>query len=80
MHVTTARQLLVDHLRHEETDALPLLQRLMTAEDWAAAEAFADDGVTPAQVVALVPWVLHGLSPELRGREVAPGPLPSACS
>jgi hemerythrin-like domain-containing protein len=76
VHVTTARQLLVDHLRHEETEALPLVQRVMTADDWAAAEAFAGIGITPRQIVALVPWVLHGLSPELRAREVAASPLP----
>jgi hypothetical protein len=74
VHVTNARQLLVDHLRHEETQALPLVQSLMTAEEWEAATAYADRGVSPRQVVELVPWALAGLSPELRTRELAAAP------
>jgi hypothetical protein len=76
VHVTNARQLLVDHLRHEETEAIPLVQSLMTAEEFEAATAFADQGVSPKQVAELVPWALEGLSPELRARELAAAPLP----
>jgi hypothetical protein len=76
VHVTSARQLLVDHLRHEETEAIPLIQALMTADELEAAEAFADQGISPKQVVELVPWALEGLSPQLRARELAQAPLP----
>ena len=38
VHVTTTHALLLDHLRHEETEALPLVQRRMTAVDWEASE------------------------------------------
>ena len=41
VHVTTARQLLGDHLRHEETEAIALIQRWMTPEEWHAAEEYA---------------------------------------
>jgi len=75
VQVTTARQLLADHLRQEETSALPLLQRVMAAEDWAAAEEFAGVGVSLRQVISLVPWVLQGLTPAVRAREVQASPL-----
>ena len=44
VHVSTTRTLLLDHLRHEETEALPLLQRTLTVEDFAATEAAAEKG------------------------------------
>jgi hypothetical protein len=76
VHVTTARQLLLDHLRHEETAALPLVQRTMTGEEWRAAQEYAERGVPIGRLVALVPWVMHGLAPEVRAREVRSAPLP----
>ena len=74
VHVTSARQLLVDHLRHEETKAIPLIQALMTEEEFAAMEAFADQGIPLRQVPQLVPWALHGLAPEARARALAAAP------
>ena len=76
VHVTTARELLADHLRHEETDALPLIQRLMTAEAWEDSEKFADEGVTLSQVANGVPWSLLGLTPEQRDAQVRTWPVP----
>ena len=75
VHVTTARQLLVDHLRHEETEAIPLIQKLMTADEYAATEEYAGRGISPRQILVLVLWVLEGLSPELRERELAASPV-----
>jgi hypothetical protein len=76
VHVTTARQLLLDHLRHEETDALPLVQRSMTGGEWRAAEEYAGRGIPIRRLLALVPWVVHGLAPDVRAREVRSAPLP----
>jgi len=75
VHVTTARQLLGDHLRHEETEAIPLIQDVMTAEEWAASEAYATQGFSPRKLVDLVPWMVEGMSPDLLAREVAAAPL-----
>jgi hypothetical protein len=74
VHVTSARQLLGDHLRHEETDAIPLIQALMTDEEFAAMEAFAGEGISLGQVVRFVPWVLHDLPPAARAEAVAASP------
>ena len=61
VRVTAARELLAVHLRHEETEALPLLQRTMSADEFAASEAAAGQGYPLRLVPFLVPWVLHGL-------------------
>ena len=61
VHVTATRATLLDHLRHEETEALPLLQRTLTAEDFAATEAAAGRAYPPRTLPFLVPWVADGL-------------------
>src|SRR5689334_20565001 len=71
VHVTSARTLLADHLRHEETEAIPLIMRAMTGEEWAASEEYAAKGLSPRKLVELVPWIVEGMSPELLAREAA---------
>ena len=61
VRVTAARELLAAHLRHEETEALPFLQRTMSAEEYAECEAAAARGYPLSSVLFIVPWVLHGL-------------------
>lgn len=61
VRVTAARELLARHLEHEETEALPYLQRAMTTEEFAASEKAAGQGYPLSMVPFLVPWVLHGL-------------------
>jgi hemerythrin-like domain-containing protein len=61
VHVTTTRAALLDHLRHEETDALPLLQRVMTTEEYAACEDAANKGYPLRSVPFLLPWATAGL-------------------
>ena len=75
VHVTSARQLLADHLRHEETEAIPLIQRVMTGEEWAASETYATKGLDPRKLLELVPWMVEGMTPELLAREAAAAPL-----
>ena len=61
VRVTAVRELLAEHLRHEETEALPLLQRVMTAEEFEASEKAAGKGYPPSSIPFVVPWVLHRL-------------------
>ena len=75
VHVTTARQLLADHLRHEETEAIPLIQDVMTAEEWEASEAYAAKALDPRKLASVVPWLVEGMAPELLAREAAAAPL-----
>ncbi len=64
--VTALREALGQHLRHEETEALPMLQATMAAEEWAASEAYAEEGFEPRRIPFFVGWVLHALPAEGR--------------
>lgn len=62
VHVTTTHALLLDHLRHEETEALPLAQRRMTADDWETSEKAAQRAYPARMMPFLLGWVFHGLT------------------
>jgi hemerythrin-like domain-containing protein len=49
------------HLAHEETDALPLVQRHLSAEEWAESEKVAKKAYGLRQLGFLVPWAATGL-------------------
>jgi hemerythrin-like domain-containing protein len=68
VHVTAMRSTLLDHLRHEETEALPLLQRTLTADDFAATERAAQRAYPVRAVPFLVPWVADGLPADVTAR------------
>jgi hypothetical protein len=57
-----AVDVLTEHLRHEETGALPIVQRLLPAEGWARVEEAAGAGAGLDRVLFLVPWMADGLS------------------
>ena len=65
-HLARLRESLGEHLRHEETDALPMIQRTMTAAEYAAVEKAAQDAYPVSAVPFLVPWVLEGLPDHAR--------------
>ncbi|MGY1636350.1 hemerythrin domain-containing protein [Geodermatophilus sp. SYSU D00742] len=62
--VTAARDCLAEHLAHEETEALPLAQRHLSAGEWAAAERAAQSGHGLREMPFLLPWAASGLSAE----------------
>ena len=66
--VAALRESLAEHLRHEETDALPLLQRTMTPEEWEASAKAAQKGYPPRMIPFLVPWALDGLPADAAAR------------
>ncbi|HEX5511611.1 MAG TPA: hemerythrin domain-containing protein [Actinomycetales bacterium] len=68
IRLTAVRQALLDHLRHEESETLPLLQRTMTREEWDAAEAAAQKGYPVRDFPFLVPWALDELPEDGRRR------------
>lgn len=63
VRVTAARESLRRHLAHEETDAIAIIQRLLSAEDWARIEEehAGAKGTPLAKVARLVPWVAYGV-------------------
>lgn len=60
VRLVAGRERLTGHLRHEETEAIAILQQVLSAEEWERLEEEVfREGITFRQVVDLVPWVLH---------------------
>lgn len=77
VRVSAARQSLDRHLGHEETDAIAIVQRLMSAEDWERLEEehFRKDASLP-YVARVVPWVAEDLPREVVSGVLAAGGMP----
>lgn len=72
VRLVATRDSLARHLAHEETDAIAILQRLMTPEEWLALdEEFFKSELTPRRVVSLVPWAAYGLPRDVLDRVFA---------
>ena len=59
--VHATHQSVYTHLAHEEAEALPILQRHLSAEGWKSAERMAKAEKSPRKVAFLVPWLADGL-------------------
>ncbi len=70
VHVTATRAALLAHLAHEETEALPLLQRTLSVEENAAFEKAAERAYPLRMIPFLLPWVSAGLPDDVRRRIV----------
>jgi hypothetical protein len=68
VRMTAVRASLLDHLRHEETEALPLVQRVMTPEEFAETEKAAQRGYPLRMMAFLLPWVMSGVPDEPKQR------------
>jgi len=74
VRLAATRDHLARHLQHEETGAIPIVQRLMTAPDWKRLEEeHFSKGVSPRRLLVLVPWVADELPVEVRDRLLAEG-------
>ena len=64
VRLVAAREGLGKHLEHEERDAMALVQRHMTQQDWDhMVHEYFDQGVTVRDQVQTLPWAAHGLGP-----------------
>lgn len=62
VRVVATRDMLGRHLEHEETDAIAIIQRLMTPEDWEVLdEEHLKGRLTPRLVIRIVPWAAYAL-------------------
>ena len=59
--VSAVRDLLHEHLAHEEREALPLLQRTLSAEQFASTEKAAEKAYPVRLLPFIVPWVMEGV-------------------
>ena len=61
--VTATRERLAHHLQHEETEAIVLIQRYLTDEEWRAIEhEHFRKGMPLSMATRVVPWAAYGLS------------------
>ena len=65
------REVLDEHLRHEETVVLPLVQRVMTAQQYEAVEKAVGKSYPLREVPFLIGWAMYGLPPHARDAMVA---------
>ena len=59
-----ARAVLEQHLAHEETDAIAIIQRVATDEEWKQLERRFGAGQPRTAIFGLVAWAVEGLTPE----------------
>lgn len=68
IRMTSMREALLHHLEHEESQALPMIQRTLDADEYAAIEAAAQKGYPLRSMSFVVPWVMHQLPREAADR------------
>jgi hemerythrin-like domain-containing protein len=72
VRLVAARESLGRHLAHEETEAIALIQELMTPEDWHRIdEEHFKKGHGIGYFAKLVPWATHGLRRDARAQAFA---------
>nr|WP_239476623.1 hemerythrin domain-containing protein [Nocardia arizonensis] len=54
-------RILADHTAHEEREALPLVQRVVTPEEYARIERAIGRSYSLRMVCTMLPWAFHGL-------------------
>lgn len=66
VRLAATRQCLARHLEHEETGAIPIIQRVLTEEDWERLdEEFFKEDLSPAKVIRIVPWAAYDVPREV---------------
>ncbi len=75
--VTRARERLATHLGHEEREALALVQRFLTVEEWARMDREVGQGFPTTLIPFTLAWLLHDLPADGRAaaREFLGTPL-----
>ncbi|HET6560602.1 MAG TPA: hemerythrin domain-containing protein [Marmoricola sp.] len=66
VRLCAVREALARHLRHEESDTIALLQRVMTQDEWEQIDKELVKGVTFPFLLRTIPWVMHGVPAEAR--------------
>lgn len=76
-HVKRLADLLGDHMRHEEEEALPLIQEACTAADWRAFSGAMRRAQGLSGAAVYLPWIVDGTPPEDRRRFLNAMPPPA---
>ena len=77
VRIVTFREALDEHLAHEEGETLPLVQRVMTAAEFAASEQAIERHAYPLRMILVVlPWAWHRLPADAEARmQASVGPV-----
>jgi hypothetical protein len=65
-----------EHMKHEEEAALPLIQEVLTAQDWGAFRSAMARRQGPRGAATYVPWIVDGVQPADRRTYLAVFPAP----
>jgi hemerythrin-like domain-containing protein len=76
VRVCAARESLRRHLAHEETEAIAIIQRLVSAERWVEIEEEIGKGGSLKEALRMVPWVGYGVPRETLERVFDAVPTP----
>ena len=81
VRLCAGKESLARHLAHEETEAIALVQQVMTDAEWRGLEEeHFKKGVKPRTVIRLLPWAMHRQPAAVTERLVADAPIASAAS
>ena len=61
VRLAATRECLARHLRHEETGAIPIIQRVLTQEDWERLDEEHFKGDARQGGLGVVPWAAYGV-------------------
>lgn len=67
-----------DHMKHEEDSALPLIQEVLTTDDWKAFRGGMARRQGPKGAAVYIPWIMDGVGPEGRREFLEQMPAPVA--
>jgi hypothetical protein len=77
VRLAATKERLAHHLEHEETEAIVLVQRHLTEEDWITLEQeHFRAGLSPKDLFTMVSWAAYGLPDEARREVLARTGLP----
>jgi iron-sulfur cluster repair protein YtfE (RIC family) len=64
VRLTSARESLGRHLQHEETEAIAIIQTVMTNAEWLSVDEHFKEGLTLGRLLRVVPWAMHRVPAE----------------
>ena len=77
VRLVAGRESLARHLAHEETDAITLIQRVLTDAEWRQVEDeyFKSQPIPPRLILKMLPWMFDKLPTPVREQRLAEAPL-----
>jgi hypothetical protein len=76
VRLTGVRGVLDQHLAHEETAAIAMLQAVTSQEEWLALEKQFGQGQPVRAVLEMLPWAVDGVDAQVLGQILRTAPLP----